>query len=145
MKEFDYAAYAALITDGVSQREAFARLGVKRSTGQDALKRRQSVAVEVLPRRPPGPQGPLQPSRALPVPTAGELEAMRTDLRELVDWWRGRKLRQAQPRQVRETISWTVHLDPTWKARVEELADAERRRLTDVVDEIFRTYFEGIA
>jgi hypothetical protein len=40
-------------------------------------------------------------------------------------------------------VRWTIHVDPHWKDRVMELSDAERSSITDVMDHIFRTYFEG--
>jgi hypothetical protein len=67
---------------------------------------------------------------------------MKADLWEVVQWWRSRKLRQAQPRQARDMVRWTIHVDPHWKARVMELSDAQRTSMTDVVDEVFRAYFE---
>ena len=76
------------------------------------------------------------------MPLGGEIEAMKADLWEVVQWWRSRKLRQAQPRQARNMVRWTIHVDPHWKNRVMELSDAQRTSLTDVVDDIFRAYFE---
>jgi hypothetical protein len=142
--EFDYAQYDALRAQGLSERKAFEQMGVKRSTGQDALKRRASGAVAltpvaVLPSPPPGRERAT--GEAL-IPLEGEMEAMKADLWEVVQWWRSRKLRQAQPRQARDMVRWTIHVDPHWKERVMELSDAQRTSITDVVDAVFRTYFE---
>jgi hypothetical protein len=135
---FDYAQYDALRAQGLSQRQAFTQMGVKRSTGQDALTRRASGAVAVTP-VVVAPSPP--PGEAL-MPLEGEMEAMKADLWEVVQWWRSRKLRQAQPRQARTMVRWTIHVDPHWKDRVMELSDAQRVSLTDVMDDVFRTYFE---
>jgi hypothetical protein len=40
-------------------------------------------------------------------------------------------------------VRWTIHVDLHWKDRVMELSDAERSRITDVMDHIVRTYFES--
>jgi len=145
---FDYARYDALIAQGLSQRQAFAHMGVKRSTGQDALKRRPSVAVEVVPVHLPGPPHPPRPPRqptAVAMPAEHEMEAMKADLWEMVDWWRSRKARAVQPRKDRATVRWTVHIDPALKDKILAEADARRLSLTDAVDIIVRHYFEGEA
>jgi hypothetical protein len=40
-------------------------------------------------------------------------------------------------------VRWTMHVDPQGNDRVMERLDAERSRITDVMDHIVRTYFEG--
>lgn len=142
-EEFDYARYDALIAQGLSQRQAFARMGVKRSTGQDALKRRPSVAVEVVPVHPSGPPGPSRHQTAVSVPEEHEMEAMKADLWEMVEWWRSRQARAVQPRKDRATVRWTVHIDPALKDKILAESDARRLSLTDTVDLIVRQYFEG--
>jgi transposase len=134
---FDYAAYDALIAEGLSQRQAFERMGVKRSTGQDALKRRQVATIaptDVVLRPPSAPS-----DRSVP---AG-IEDLQGDLIEIAMWWRNRKLRRAQPRQAWDTVRWTIHVDRRWRDRVIDLSDAERASITDVMDRIFREYFEA--
>ena len=141
---FDYAQYDALRAQGVSERKAFEQMGVKRSTGQDALKRRTSEAIALTPAAvlpSPLPSRETAAGEAL-MPLEGEMGAMKADLWEVVQWWRSRKLRQAQPRQARDMVRWTIHVDPHWKDRVLELSDAQRTSITDVVDEVFRQYFE---
>jgi hypothetical protein len=135
--EFDYAHYDALRAQGLSERKAFEQMGVKRSTGQDALKRRQVATIaptEVVLLPPSAP-----PDRSVPA----VLEDLQGDLIEMARWWRDRKLRQAQPRLARDTVRWTIHVDRRWRDRVIELSDAERASITDVMDRIFRTYFES--
>jgi hypothetical protein len=141
---FDYAQYDALRAQGLSERKAFAQMGVKRSTGQDALTRRASGAVTLTPVAVvPSPlPGRARATGEALILLEGEMEAMQADLWEVVQWWRSRKLRQAQPRQARAMVRWTIHVDPQWKERVMELSDAQRVSLTDVMDDIFRHYFE---
>jgi hypothetical protein len=140
---FDYAVYDTLIAQGLSQRQAFERMGVKRTTGQDALKRRSLVAVTVMPPSPPRPRGPQQHSATVAVPEDHDMDAMRTDIFELVQWWRSRKLRPVQPRKDRATVRWTVHIDPVLKGQILAESDARRLSLTDTVDIIVRAYFEA--
>ena len=71
------------------------------------------------------------------------MEAMKADLWEMVEWWRSRKLRSVQPRRERETVRWTVHIDPQLKEKILAESDARRLSLTDTVDLIVRQYFEG--
>jgi hypothetical protein len=137
---FDYGVYDTLRAEGLSQRQAFEQMGVKRSTGQDALKRRPSVAVEVVPARIPGP--PRQVT-AVAIPEEGDMKAMKADIYELVQWWRSRKVRPVQPRKDRATVRWTVHIDPQLKEKILAESDARRLSLTDTVDIIVRHYFEG--
>jgi hypothetical protein len=135
--EFDYAQHEALRAQGLSERKAFEQMGVKRSTGQDALKRRQVVTIaptDVVLLPPSAPR-----DRSVPA----VLEDLQGDLIEMAMWWRDRKLRQAQPRQARDTVRWTIHVDRRWRDRVIELSDAERASITDVMDRIFREYFEA--
>jgi hypothetical protein len=40
-------------------------------------------------------------------------------------------------------VRWTIHVDLHGKDRVMELSDAERSRITDVMDHIVRMYVEG--
>jgi hypothetical protein len=138
--ELDDAAFNALAAQGLSQREIARRLKIPRSTLRDALKRWQSISVEVVPVGPPSP--PRQPT-AVPMPEEHEMEAMKADLWEMVEWWRSRKLRPVQPRRERETVRWTVDIDPQLKEKILAESDARRLSLTDTVDLIVRQYFEG--
>jgi hypothetical protein len=140
---FDCEVYDTLRAEGLSQRQAFEQMGVKRSTGQDALKRRSSVAVEVVPAQPSREPGPPRQPTAVAIPEEHEMEAMKADLWELVEWWRSRKLRPVQPRKDRATVRWTVHIDPQLKEKILAESDARRLSLTDTVDIIVRHYFEG--
>jgi hypothetical protein len=152
--DFDYDRYDMLRAQGLSERKAFEHMGVKRSTGQDALKRRSLATITPAAVRPlsPAPEAPVPavvhdrqgtlPSDGYGASVPAVLDDVKGDLLDMALWWRERKLRLAQPRQERDTIRWTIHIDPVWKERVMELSDAQRTSLTDVVDDIFRVYFE---
>lgn len=71
------------------------------------------------------------------------MDAMKADIYELVQWWRSRKVRPVLPRKDRATVRWTVHIDPQLKDRILAESDARRLSLTDTVDIIVPSYFEG--
>jgi hypothetical protein len=136
--EFDYARFDKLKAALGSENKAFKAMHINRSSGQRALKRREQatappVAVEVLAEQP-------RLSYRDDVPMG--LDDLKGDLIEMVTWWRERKLRQVQPRRQRSMVRWTIHVDPAWVNRVKELSDAQRMSQADVVDDIFRAYFE---
>jgi hypothetical protein len=135
---FDYERFDQLFAELGSQNAAFRRMGVNRSTGQRALERRErgrapSPAVEVLPAQQPR-------TDEAPVPVVWD--DMKGDLMEMVTWWRERKLRQTQPRRQRDMVRWTIHIDRRWRDRIMEIANAQRTRIADVVDDMCRSYCE---
>jgi hypothetical protein len=88
--------------------------------------------------------GPRPPQVDLPRHAAAELEAIKADLLEVVDWWRARKMRRVDPGGPKDTQRWTVHVDKRWIERVKEMAGAEGVSQAEIVDRAFRYYFEGI-
>jgi hypothetical protein len=136
---FDYQRFDKLYAELGSQNKAFKAMGVTRSSGQRALLVRDkeralaSSKVEVLPA-----QQPLPYQGAVPA----VLDDIKGDLLEMVTWWRDRKLRQTQPRQARDMVRWTIHIDRRWRDRIMEISDAQRTSIADVVDDICRSYFE---
>jgi hypothetical protein len=136
--EFDYALFDQLKAELGSENKAFKAMHINRSTGQRALDRRERGlaaprAVDVLPAQQPQPYHGDVP--------AG-LDDLKADLIEMVTWWRDRKLRQAQPRQARDMVRWTIHIDRRWRDGIMVISDAQRTSIADVVDDICRHYFE---
>ena len=120
-----------------------AALGVPRSTLQDHLKHLHPVEVHrgtsvVMPRRVPGPPQVHYLSEILM-----EIEAIKTDLLEVVHWWRARKMRRVDLGGPRNTQCWTVHVDKRWIEAVKEMAEAEGVSQAEVVDRALRQFFEG--
>jgi hypothetical protein len=137
-RDVDDEQLRRLLEQGLSQRDIARHLGIPRSTLQEHLKRQQVVPVHrgtptILPRGTPevdlGPQTPA------------ELDAMKADLFEVVQWWRARKMRWVDPGGPRETQRWTVHVDKQWVERVKEMADAEGVSQAEIVDRAFRQFF----
>ena len=139
----DEAQLRRLLAQGVSQREIARRLGIPRSTLQGHLKHLHSVEVHpgtptVMPRGGPGiPQVDHRPQ------TPAELDAIKADLLEVVQWWRARKMPRVDPGGPRDTQRWTVHVEKRWIARVKEMADVEGVSQTEIVDRALRQYFEA--
>lgn len=136
--QFDYQLYDKLYAELGSQNAVFRRMGVNRSTGQRAVERREKAVatfrnVEVLPTQPSLPSQSEVPA---------VLDDLKEDLIEMVTWWRHRKLCQTQPRQARDMVRWTIHIDRRWRDGIMELSDAQRTSIADVVDDICRHYFE---
>jgi winged helix-turn-helix DNA-binding protein len=133
----------SLLEQGVSQREIARRLGIPRSTLHDHLKRLQPAEVhrgtpQVIPRGfPRPPQVDHAPE------TPAELDAIKADLLEVVQWWRSRKLQRVDPGGPRDTQRWTVHVDKRWIERVKEQAELEGVSQAAIVDRALRQYFEG--
>ncbi len=132
-----------LLAQCLSQREIARRLGIPRSTLQAHLKRLKPVEVHrgtptVLPRR-----GPRPPQMDYLPQTPAELDAIKADLLEVVQWWRARKMPRVDPGGPRDTQRWTVHVEKRWIARVKEQAELEGVSQAEIVDRALRQYFEG--
>jgi ParB-like chromosome segregation protein Spo0J len=141
--EIDDAQLRNLLDQGVSQHEIARRLGVPRSTLQDHLKRLPPVEVHrgtpaVIPRRLPRP-----PEVDHTPQTPAALETITSDLLEVAQWWRARKMRRVDPGGPRDTQRWTVHVDKRWIEAVKEEAEAEGVSQAEIVDRALRQYFEG--
>jgi hypothetical protein len=139
-REIDEGKLRQLLDQGLSQREIARRSGVPRSTLQDHLKRMQAVEVHrgtprIIPRSPPRPPQ---------VGHIAELDAIKSDLLEVVHWWRTRKLQRVSPGPPRDTQRQTWHVDKRWIERVKEMAELEGVSQAEIVDRAFRQYFEGV-
>jgi hypothetical protein len=139
----DEAQLRRLLAQGVSQREIARRLGIPRSTLQGHLKHLHPVEVHrgtptVIPRG-----GPHPPQVGYLPQTPAELDAIKADLLEVVQWWRAHKMPRVDPGGPRDTQRWTVHVEKRWIARVKEMADVEGVSQTEIVDRALRQYFEA--
>ena len=129
-----------LLAQGLSQREISRRLDIPKSTLHDYLKHARVPEVYPGPPKTPAPAGGPQVSPGVP---STELEAMKADLLEVVEWWRERKRRRVDPGPPRYTQRWTVHVDPRWIQQVKEAAEAEGTSRAEIVDRALRRYFES--
>jgi hypothetical protein len=74
-----------------------------------------------------------------------QLISMISDLTELVTWWQERKatLEQASDAS-QETERTTFHVERRWVEAIRRQADLDHLTITQVVNEAFRQYFEGL-
>jgi hypothetical protein len=126
----DWAQVDAWRAEGLSGREMGRRLGMAPSSFHEANKKRQRSTVPVVV-LPPGP------------PQLNELDTIKADLLEVAQWWRARKMRQVHPREPRQTMRWTIHVDTRWVALVRELAEREGTSQAEIVDRALQRFFEG--
>jgi hypothetical protein len=125
---------------GASQREIERQTGIPRTTVQRILQRPRIPEVYQGGPHESSPQVPAVTSEPAPLTT---LDSIKTDLLELVDWWRARKMRRVDSGTPRETQRWTVHVDKRWIDVVKVAADVEGVSQAEIVDRAFRQYFEG--
>jgi hypothetical protein len=115
------------------------RLNVPRSTLQRIIKELGA-----------GPSSEMVPSNStdgVPVVDIGkltpaEVEEMRADFWELIEWWRERKLQRVYQSTPRETARQTYHVDKKYIRLIHREADAEGVSITEVVNRAFMAYFE---
>jgi hypothetical protein len=156
------------LTEGASLRQIARRLGLPLTTFHRQWQRLQREAAtpvlgevtELPPARgmpgqaprpgpPPGPpirpparppEGPPEVHRGIPA----ELQAMQSDLAELVQWWRERKLAQVHPGGRRgDMIRYTIHLHAAWVARLKQQAADEGITISELANRALQRYFEG--
>jgi hypothetical protein len=75
--------------------------------------------------------------------TPAEVEAVRGDFWELIEWWRGRKLQQVYRSQPRETARATFHVEKKYIKLIHQEAEAEEVSIAEVVNRAFRAYFKN--
>jgi hypothetical protein len=145
------------LKQGLSLHQIAERLAIPWTTFWRRWQRLQQEAappvhgeVTELPPRPgppvvdtslPAPASPSLPDVHPGIPP--EIQAIQTDLVELVQWWRERKLARVHPGPPRDTERWTVHVDTRWIEAVKQEAAAEGVPIMTIVDRAFRQYFEG--
>lgn len=134
--QIDDTQLQALATEGLSPTEIAKRLGLPRSTVRDRLKKLEPAT---------------SPDTTVSVSTEGiphvyndMLVTMITDLQEVVIWWQERKaaLHQASDAS-RKTERTTFHIEQRWIEAIRRQADLDHVTITQVVNEVFRQYFEG--
>jgi ribosome-binding protein aMBF1 (putative translation factor) len=72
--------------------------------------------------------------------TPAELEAVQSDVWEMIGWWRNRRLKQVHARTPRDTAPQTDHIERRYIERIREEAEAEGVSIREVVNRAFRAY-----
>jgi hypothetical protein len=74
--------------------------------------------------------------------TPAELDAVRADFWEMMEWWRDRKLKQIHKSVPRDLQRQTYHVERRYIELIREEAEADGVSITEVVNRALRAYFE---
>jgi hypothetical protein len=128
-----------MLAEGKSQREIAQVLKIPRSSLQRLIKNLDGSPS----------LSPLSPAPAISPPVVdtstlspAELEAVKSDFWEMIQWWRDRKLKVVQASTPRDTQRQTYHVERRYIELIRHEADTEGISITEVVNRAFRTYFE---
>lgn len=118
----DEAQVRTLIANGISQREIAKRLNIPRTTLQKMIKAlgQAPAAVGVTTRATDGV--PVVDTGTL---TAEEIEVVRAEFWELIDWWRERKVQRVYASTPRETLRQTYHVEKPFIGLIHREAESE--------------------
>jgi hypothetical protein len=134
-RDIDETRWRTLLAAGTSQRAIAGELGIPRTSLQKMIKQFDETpapAPLVLAVGPPGvDMGTLTPA---------ELEAVQSDVWEMIGWWRNRRLQQVHARTPRDTAPQTDHIERRYIERIREEAEAEGVSIREVVNRAFRAY-----
>ncbi len=72
-----------------------------------------------------------------------ELEAVRSDFWEMIQWWRARRLKQVHKSVPRDLQRQTSHMERRYIELIREEAEAEGVNITEVVNKTLGAYFKG--
>jgi hypothetical protein len=136
--EIDKRKLEKLLAEKVPQREIASQLKIPRSSLQRIIK-----SLNTAPSSKPSA---LVAPESVPVVDMGkltpaEVEAVRGDFWELIEWWRERKLQRVYRSQPRETARATFHVEKEYIKLIHREAEAEGVSIAEVVNRAFRAYF----
>jgi hypothetical protein len=128
-----------LLAEGVSQREIARQLNIPRTS----LRR----VIKALPQTPPETASPTSIEGGLPLVDTNkllpeEIEAVRGDFWELIEWWRERRLQRVYESTPRETRRQTYHVGTQFIRMIHREAASEGISITEVVNRAFKAYFD---
>ena len=147
MAEVDEKRLHRLLGQGKSQREIAQALKISRSTLQRIIKQLDTSPAKVGT-TVPSPQPPIvgaavgTPPVDMSILQPAELEAVRADFWEMIDWWRARKARIVHQSTPRDTTRQTYHVERRFVELIRHEAETERVHITEVVNRAFKMYFE---
>jgi transcriptional regulator with XRE-family HTH domain len=137
--EIDEKRLRRLLAQGKSQRDIAQALKVPRSSLQRIIKTLDSSSSV----------RPLSPTLAISPPvldtstlSPAELDAVKSDFWEMIQWWRDRRLKQVQKRVPRDLQRQTYHVERRYIELIKHEAETEGVSITEVVNRALRTYFE---
>lgn len=138
-QEVDKNALRKLLAQKLPQREIARRLNIPRTSLQRMMK---ALDAPSLPEPSAADAADGLPVVDMGKLTPAEVEAMRGDFWELIEWWRERKLQRVYRSQPRETLRQTYHIEKPYITLIHREAEAEGVSITEVVNRAFRAYFE---
>jgi AraC-like DNA-binding protein len=147
MAEVDEKRLHRLLGQGKSQREIAQALKISRSTLQRIIKQLDTSPAKVGTTAP-SPQYPIVDAAVGTPPVdmsklkPAELEAVRADFWEMIDWWRARKARIVNQSTPRDTTRQTYHVERRFVELIRHEAETESVNITEVVNRAFKMYFE---
>jgi hypothetical protein len=143
----------ALLAEGLKPAEIARRLGVADTTVTRRMRRlgleaAQQATVPVGVRDLLGVHNGTRAGipGGTPEVRTGVPPELLTDLLELVQWWRGRKVAlRAGPAAGTKTQRITYHVEARWIAAIKQAADLEHVSITEIVNRAFHAYFHDAA
>jgi transcriptional regulator with XRE-family HTH domain len=137
--EIDEKRLRRLLAQGKSQREIAQTLKISRTSLQRIIKNLDGSSS--LP--------PLSPAPAISPPVVdtstlspAELDTVKSDFWEMIQWWRDRKLKVVQASTPRDTQRQTYHVERRYIELIKYEAETEGISITEVVNRALRTYFD---
>jgi hypothetical protein len=137
--EIDEKRLRRLLAQGKSQREIAQALKIPRSSLQRVIKNLDGSSSLT----------PLSPAPAISPPVVdtgtlspAELEAVKSDFWEMVQWWRDRKMKQVHKSVPRDLQRQTYHVERRYIELIKHEAETEGVSITEVVNRALRGYFE---
>jgi hypothetical protein len=139
--EVDKKRLQKMLAEGKSQREIAQALKIPRTRLQRILKSREAspatTPASVAPTLAIGPPvfdtGTLGPA---------ELDAVKSDFWEMIQWWRDRKMKQVHKRVPRDLQRQTYHVERRYIELIRHEAESEGISITEVVNQALGAYFE---
>ena len=127
----------ALVAEGLTPTAIAQRLELPRSTVRDRLKKLDFPA----PRDP----SPDTSTECTPSVYTDVVIGLIPALQELAAWWQSRKATMEQAQDAsRQTERITFHVEQRWIEAIRRQADLDDFTYTQIVNEAFRQYFEGL-
>jgi hypothetical protein len=137
--EIDETRLRRLLAQGKSQREIAQALKISRTSLQRIIKNLDGSSS----------LNPLSPAPALSPPlvdtgtlSPAELDAVKSDFWEMIQWWRDRKLKVIQASTPRDTQRQTYHVERRYIELIKHEAETEGVSITEVVNRALRMYFD---
>ncbi len=137
--EIDEKRLRRLLAQGKSQREIAQALKIPRSSLQRVIKNLDGSS-SVSPLSPvPAVSPPMVDTSTL---SPAELEAVKSDFWEMIQWWRDRKMKQVHKSVPRDLQRQTYHVERRYIELIKHEAEMEGVSITEVVNRALRMYFE---